>query len=42
MNKKLCEKEKKKGRNDSDLKYTCKKCGLKSDKEKKLCKPLKS
>ena len=42
MAKKLCEKDSK-GKNSSEgKKYVCSKCGLKADKEKKLCKPLKS
>jgi len=39
MPKKLCEKNSSKKKKESDLKYFCKGCGLKSDKENKLCKP---
>ena len=38
MSKKLCDK-KKKGKKG---KYTCDKCGRKSDKKKRLCNPIKN
>ena len=43
MSKKQCDSSKKKY-NDKDLsgaKYCCDKCGRKSNKKKKLCKPIK-
>ncbi len=41
MGKKLCEKDSKVKISPEGKKYVCKKCGLKADKEKKLCKPFK-
>lgn len=41
MPKKLCKQDKRKKVKPEKSKYECKKCGLKSDKEKKICKPVK-
>ncbi|MFC2152039.1 hypothetical protein ACFLSE_05875 [Bacteroidota bacterium] len=38
MPKKLCKADKKKKIKINKYKYECNKCGLKADKEKKLCK----
>jgi hypothetical protein len=40
MSKKQCEKDNIKKDKSEQKKFTCKKCGLKSNKEGKLCKPL--
>jgi len=40
MSKKMCKKEEIKLR-IKDAKYECKKCGLRSNREDKLCKPNK-
>lgn len=42
MGKKLCSKNNEEKVKSNDKKFVCKKCGLKAEKEKKLCKPLKS
>ena len=40
---KMCEKKKEdKKENQKDAAYQCKKCGSTSNKEKKLCKPIKN
>lgn len=41
MSEKLCKSDKKKNIKVDKYKYECTKCGLKADKEKKLCKPEK-
>jgi hypothetical protein len=40
MSKKICEKDNPKKDKVEHKKFTCKKCGLKSNKEGKLCKPV--
>lgn len=40
MSKKLCKQDKKKIKKEK-AQYECKKCGLYSKKEKKICKPEK-
>lgn len=42
MAKKLCEKGELKKNDSKKNDYVCKKCGLLSDKSKKLCKPEKN
>jgi len=41
---KMCKKDKVDEKDDkkSDAAYSCKKCGSTSQKEKKLCKPIKN
>ena len=41
MSKKLCKKDKVKKKDIKEAKYQCKKCGIKTNKEKKVCKPEK-
>lgn len=41
MSKKLCKKDKVKEKDIKEAKYQCKKCGIKTNKEKKVCKPEK-
>ncbi|MDY0196173.1 MAG: hypothetical protein RBR68_00010 [Tenuifilaceae bacterium] len=40
MGKKLCQKDIKHKDEIEAKKYSCKKCGVSSNKEKKLCKPV--
>ena len=42
MSKTLCKQDKKKKVKLEKAKYECKKCGSQSNKEKKLCKPVKN
>jgi hypothetical protein len=42
MGKKLCSKNSEERLKAIDKKFVCKKCGLKAEKEKKLCKPFRS